>query len=924
MFSYLIILFSFTTLFSQTKQFEFLPGSIYDNSIPKPAEILGYNIGDKPANYFEAVNYLKTLSEKSPLISLYECGQTHQGRKLYYLIATSPKNMAQLESIKSNLLKLSDPRSISESEASAIISSSPSTAMMMYSIHGNESSGTDAALQLTYHLAASKDETVKKLLDELVIIIYPMENPDGRERFISQAETWRGRVKNSDTQSFPHSGVWPSGRTNHYHFDLNRDWFILSQPESRARVKVLLEWHPQLVVDAHEMGSFSSFLFNPPREPINPNLNSRIISWWKVFAEDQAKAFDAFGKDYYTREWLEEWYPGYGSSYPSYHGAVSILYEQARTSGIEVKQREGTVLTFQEAVQNQFISSMANLLTAANNRSKILNDYYNVKKDQISKVRKDGIKYFVFDPSENPARTNKLIEILLFQGIEIFSTEKEFSLDGARNYWNEKIDSRKFVKESYIIPVMQPKQSLINAILEFDTRMDNKFLKWERESLEKGEGTKLYEVSSWSMPLAYGVDAVAAANIPPITLKKISSVNSSEGKLINPSPKYGYLIEFKSDAVYRLLLDLFESGYVIQSAGKPFKIENNSYERGTLLIRINENPKLDEKYLSSLGEKHGIRIIGVNTALSQKGPDLGGDEFTLLYAPRTAMLVDQNISMGNYGAMNYLFDYELGLRVSTINLSGLAYIDLRKYNVLILPSFWGSASSFKDAAGESGIKMLKTWIANGGTLIAVQSSAAALADSSLKISQVRLRRQSLSSLDKFNDALERENRYKNVMIDSISVWEGVKGKEQPNKKETQIKSDVKAMMEKDQNDIKFMPRGAILKTELDEEHWLNFGCGSRLPAMFNNSYVFLSKLPVQTPVRISGYDSIRLSGLLWPEAKERLENSAFSTRESNGRGQIILFANEPNFRSYFYGTARLLLNAVLLGPGYGASQPVEW
>jgi len=426
-------------------------------------------------------------------------------------------------------MKLSDPRITNESEANLIIKNSPASALMMYSIHGNEASGTDAAIKLIYHLAAGTDETTKKLLNDLIIIIYPMENPDGRERFINQVETWRGKVKNSDTQSYPHSGVWPSARTNHYHFDLNRDWFILSQPESRARVKLILEWNPQLVVDAHEMGPFSSFLFNPPREPINPNLKPEIINWWKVFAEDQAKAFDEFGRDYYTREWLEEWYPGYGSSYPSYHGAVSILYEQARTSGMEVKQREGTLLTFKEAIHNQFISSVANLSTTANNRTKLLSDYYNNKKNEISTSRKDGINYFVLDSKVNPARLNKLIEVLIFQGIEVYSTNKEFNLSESNNYWKEKNKSNKISNNAYIIPVKQPKQSLINAILEFDTRMDNKFLKWERESLEKGEGTKLYEVSSWALPLAYGIDAYAAKSIPDIELTKITSVISESG-----------------------------------------------------------------------------------------------------------------------------------------------------------------------------------------------------------------------------------------------------------------------------------------------------------------------------------------------------------------------------------------------------------
>lgn len=919
----IISLISYNSVYLQNK-YEYYTNADYKKEIPSPYEFLGYNIGDKPVNYYETVNYLKLISEKSPLVSISECGKTHQGRKLYYLVVTSEENQKNLDAIKNNLNKLSDPRLLNESEANSIINNSPASALMMYSIHGNEASGTDASILLTYHLSAATDENTKKLLDNLIIVIYPMENPDGRARFINQIETWKGKVKNSDTQSFPHSGVWPSGRTNHYHFDLNRDWFILSQPESRARVKLLLEWNPQLVVDAHEMGPFSSFLFNPPREPINPNINKRIINWWKIFAEDQAKSFDEYGKDYYTREWLEEWYPGYGSSYPSFSGAISILYEQARTSGIEVKQREGTTLTFTEAIQNQFISSISNLLTAANNKTKLLKEYFEIKKEAINTVQKNDINYFLIDAKVNKSRVNKLIETLIFQNIEVYTTDQDIFVNSVKNYWNETLSTYKFSKGSYIIPVQQPKQNLIHAILDFDTRMNNNFLKWERESLEKNEGTKLYEVSSWSMPLAYGIDAFVAKDIPKFSLSKVTSLNSKENKTQLIQPKYGYLIEFNDDAVYKLLVNLFDKGYKIQSAKKPFVIENKSYERGTLLIRINENPQLNHNDLYELANNIGISIIGVNTALSQSGIDLGGDEFTLLTAPKTALIVDQNINMSNYGAINYLLDYEFGLRVSTISLGSIARLDLRKYNVIILPSFWGSSSNFKEVIGKNGFENLKNWVSNGGTLIAMESAAAALADSSMKFSQVKLRRQSISSLDQFKKSYIDEVSAKNILIDSLSIWEGGIQKKQNKEIEKNDKLDLKQLAETDKQNLKFMPQGAIIRVDLNEEHWINFGSGLRIPVIYNNTFSFLSKFPVQTVGRIASKENMRLSGLLWPEAKERLEYASYCTRESNGKGQIILFANEPNFRSYFYGSARLLLNAIFLGPGYGASQVVEW
>jgi hypothetical protein len=615
---------------AQQTKIPFYANGTYDTSIPALLEITGFELGERPTRYHETVSYIKALAEKSPLVNLYEQGETHQGRKLYYLTITSAKNNSNIEKIKTDISKLADPRKLtSGSEANDIIESSPAVAVMMYSIHGNEASGTDASLQLAYQLAAGTDEATKKLLDDLVIVIYPMENPDGRERFNGQMETWNGRAKISDTQSLPHSGVWPSGRTNHYHFDLNRDWFILSQPESISRVKTILEWNPQLVVDAHEMGSFSSFLFNPPREPINPNMDRRIVNAWDLYAADHAKAFDEYGWSYYTREWLEEWYPGYGSSWPSYGGAVAILYEQARTSGLTVKRPDGQELSFRESVHHQFISSLANLKTLADNRMKMLKDFYEINRDALSKSRADGVTSFIIDPADNPTRAKKLAEVLALQGIEVYKNDNKLSING-RSYWDKKSGSHSLSNGAYIIPVNQPRQDLVNAIFEFDTRMNNYFLETERENIEKGKGTRLYEVSSWSMPLAYGVNAFASSEKPYGDKVSVTERKSVKGTLINSGAKYGYVIEYKDDNAIDALLMLFEKELKIQSAEKPFTVDGNSFERGTLLLRNIENPGMAESDLAAIAEKSGVDVIGVNTALAQKGTDLGGSNFTLL------------------------------------------------------------------------------------------------------------------------------------------------------------------------------------------------------------------------------------------------------------------------------------------------------
>jgi hypothetical protein len=369
---------------------------------------------------------------------------------------------------------------------------------------------------------------------------------------------------------------------------------------------------------------------------------------------------------------------------------------------------------------------------------------------------------------------------------------------------------------------------------------------------------------------------------------------------------------------------MFDNNMKVRSANKPFKVEGKLYDRGTLLVRKNENSGLDKSILEKIAHDSGTEIIGVNTALSESGSDLGGDDFPLLTAPKIAMLAGSSISMGNYGALMHLLDNDLKLRVTILNADYFNRYDLRKYNVLIVPSFYGGTPGFKDMLGVNGLKKLNDWITGGGTLIAIGGSAAAIADSSLKMGSVRLRSQVLSQLNSYNEARAKEKQWKSISIDSLSIWEGI-DKAGINKEEKKTgKEDIKKLAELDKENRKFMPQGAIVKLNLDKEHWLNFGQPDTIPALYTSRHVLLSRSPVQTAARLADKTELRLSGLLWLEAKERMSNAAYLTRESKGNGQIILFAEEPNFRSYFEATERLFLNSVLLGPGFGTRQAVEW
>ncbi len=899
----------------------FYPGGSYDQGLVTPEEFLGHSLAEKPSHYDEIRSYFLALAEQSPRMKIVEDGASYEGRPMFYAVIASEENMARLEDIKNGIGKLADPRKTGEDEAESLIDRLPAVAWIMYTIHGNELSGSESSMQCAWQLAAGNDAATRKLRDELVICLYPMENPDGRERFINQVYQWNGPVPHDDYQSMHLHGDWPPTRGNHYLFDLNRDWFILAHPESRARVRALLEWKPQLLVDAHEMGSYDTFLFSPPREPINPHVSSSVKKWLRIFADEQAQAFNAHGWSYYTGEWNESWYPGYTTSYGCNLGAVSILYEQALTGGTQVKRPDGNTLTYREAVHHQFVSSFANLMTAANNRKAMLGDFYAMKKETVETAAKAKVKAYVVDGTKNPSRAARLMNKLAMQGIEIGVAGEPFTLSKARDIWSDSPEKMSFPKGSYVIRLDQPLRPLVESILEFDPHLTTEVLQDERQSLEKGNGSRMYEVSTWSMFLAYDVDAFEAHVMPEVSVSPFRAGDLRSGSVSNPDPAFGYLIEYNDDSAVTALLRLLDKGCKVRSATKPFTLDGKDYDRGTLLLRGNENREITVGDLEAVARETGAVVTGVDTAQSENGPDLGGRTFKLLEKPKVAMIFGPSVNQYSFGSLWYHFEQDLGYRCTLLFENYVSWRDLRKYNVIVLPS-----GSYANIIGKG--ERFKDWIRNGGTLIAVGSASAYLADKDRAFCNVRLRNQSLEDLDDFARDLVREDKAGKTVVDSLTVW-GLTAKDanksaDSKKAEKAAKLSKEELAELDRMQRLFRPYGAFVNAALDEEYWLSFGIGNRMSVLLGSSYAFLAKSPVKTVARLTDSPTIRLSGLLWPEARERWSRAAYVMRESMGRGQVILFADEPFFRSYFYGSARLFDNAFILGPGIGASQAVEW
>ena len=906
----------------------FWPDGTYRADVKSPSDFLGYRLGSKPAPNADILRYFEYL-DTFPTAELHACGESYEGRRLVYLVVASEANAGRLEEIRGNCQKLADPRTLGGANAKQLIDATPAVAWMGYGIHGDELSGCDAALELAYQMVAGTDTATKQILDHCVVLIDPSQNPDGRTRWVTQLQSWNGVITSHDIQSMSHTGMWPYGRTNHYLFDLNRDWFAQVHPETRGKTKAIMEWMPHYLLDCHEMGPLDQYLLSPPREPFNPHMTRYIHKWWERVAKTHGAAFDKFGWSYYTREWNEEMYPGYGSSYGIYLGAIGMLFEQAGVDGSVVKRPDGTVMTYRETVHHQFIGSMANLAAVAEGRKELLTDYYEEKQANV----RSKANTFVFVAGPNRTRLDRLVEKLQNQRIEVQRTTKATTLSRARSWDGSEARNVKVPAGSAIVRTNQPLKPLIDAILEFDIRIPTSFLKTEKKEILARGDSRLYDATGWSMPLAYGLDAYRVTGTPGVASENYV-ITERKGSLTNENAHVGFAFEGSDDRAFELLARLFENRINVWCARQPFRADGHEFARGSFLIRRAGNSSLDVARLRALAEAAGVDLIGVSEGLGRGTfADLGGNEFVLLKEPRIAIVAGSRVSGYSFGTIWHLLDSRLRVRTSPLDVVQVADADLSKYNVIVLPDAGGGAAGYKGALGEGGIENLRTFAKGGGTLIGEGAGAALLADTSVAISPARSRSQVLKDLSRYTRSVSASRTAFSPEVDSLSLWEsrtpakkdGKAAKKDDNAatEDDEKKPDMDELKREDEMGRKLYPHGAIVAVDVNTEHWLGYGCAKTVPALLNTPLALVTE-SVDVPARLAPANRLRLSGLMWEEARARWGETVYAVRDGVGEGQAILFAALPNYRGYYHGAERMLLNALFLGPGFGTEARVDW
>ena len=841
-----------------------------------------------------------------------------------------------MEEIKKDVAKLSNPLETSDREAKKIIESLPAIAWMAYSIHGNETSGADAALGVIYHLIASEDQEIIQLLDDMIIIVDPLMNPDGRARFAKNLEQYRGVAPNYDDQSLIHTGDWPYGRTNHYYFDLNRDWVYLTQPETQGRVALINTWRPQILVDAHEMGSQDTFMTGPAREPINKNVDYDLIKWGNVFAKDQGNEFDKRNWRFYTGEWHEDLYPGY-SFYVAFRGTLGILYEQSRMAEDGVRRPEGTIQSYKESVHHQFVSTMINLDTLKNNSKSMYEDYWDGRKYNVSSNSKYSNRSYVVLANDNNGRINALAEKLKAQDIEIYKNNKPINVSNALKQNGVTVNEYTIPTGSMIIPNNQPEAPLVSAILEFDAEIDDEVLIEEKQKRIKNGSSIMYDTTAFNFTMMFGLPAIT---VPQDLKDNLTNWTPSPESLEINQDAVIWAVDGKDDRSVAFAARLLEQNVQVRIIDKNSTLSGHDLSRGSVAVIAMDNPSYNNlhKTIKTVATDLDISVVSIESGFGPKElPDWGGRHFRLLKKPQIAILSHSGFSSYDVGVSWWSLDHHLGIRHSQLNSSLTGYGDLRRYNTIILPSGNPDLSDYAK-------NTLMDWVKQGGTLIANNRSTRTIISSD-----------GMGSVKSLNTTFDKSKSYNiDLMREIYSLEDNIDISDaNDNKVDTEITypwetSDVtytKEQLEmRDKWQSTLMPSGAIVSARADSENWLTFGAEDVVPVLYGNYPILMTGGNSTAALRIgelipnkdsktktinwsqipSGYDlNVRMSGLVWPEASQRIANSAYLTREKIGKGQIILFSGEPNFRGSARGTNRLWLNAVIYGSGLGTNPLVN-
>ena len=852
------------------ERFSFDPDLAYDSSIPAPEDALGYEMGTQFTLHADAVDYLRTLADASDRVRMGTYGETYEDRTLPYLVVTSAQNQGRLDQLKRNSRRLSDPASLSASARDRLLQNQPVFVSYSYNIHGNEPASTEAALQVAYRLAAARDDRTRALLQDAVVIMYPTVNPDGRDRYVYWARSMQRAQVATEPADIVHDEPWPQGRTNHYWFDLNRDWVWNVHPEMEGLTGVYQEFMPQVHADYHEQGYNDHYFTMPGTTPRNPILPDRYVAWADTFGRANIEAFDQNQVAYFTREAFDFFYPSYGSSYPSVMGGIGMLTEQAGIgAGRAVENNDGYTLTFRQRVHDHYATSLATIEASVQNRRALLEYDLNAHSQASNTIETAA---YVFPDDRGTGYLYDVLDMLRHHGVEVARTTEATRLDNALDYRTGERADRRVEAGAYVVPTDQPRHLFVNTLLQRQVAFQD---------------SVMYDMSTWSAPLAYNLEAYSTEQDVDVATETLQDDPVPPAGVVNPDARYAYVIDWNQRHAPRALAKLWDLGYRVRSARKPFDTGTRAFSRGTLIVLRGRNPDKQDPAadMERVARETGVRIHGLDTGRMEEGIDLASRNSRVVDQPKTALLVDQPFSTYTSGQIWYLFDQETRLPVTRIRSSSLEgtgtgegrYVrygkaDINDYDVLILPGA-GRLEAVFDSTQQAA---LKDWVRRGGTLVATEESATFFTEETSGFTDV----------EAVEDTTEATGPYTPFTARGDSAG------------------------------LDYIP-GAALDGRLDATHPLAFGIGDRVSPLKYGTEALAPSADLQT----AGYyadeapGDLLVSGYASQENLRRLAGNAFAATLPMGEGEVVFLVDNTQYRMFWIGPARMMQNAVMLVPG---------
>lgn len=833
-----LLLFSITAGAQQLSYY--LPAGVtYSSAVPTPQQVIGHEVGEWHVTHDRLVSYMKAVDAASDRVTLTVTGYTHEGRPQLALFITSPGNHEQLENIRQQHLQLSNP----DQSGNLSITEMPAVVWIGCSVHGNEPSGANMSMLLVYYLAAAQGPQIDELLSHTVIKLDPSFNPDGLNRFANWVNMNKSATQVTDPNHREYNEPWPGGRTNHYFFDLNRDWLPAQQPESQNRVKIFHDWRPNILTDHHEMGSNATFFFQPGvPSRVNPNTPKKNQQLTAAIGNYHAKFLDSIGSMYFTKEGYDDFYYGKGSTFPDIHGSIGILFEQASSRG-HAQQTENGLLTFPFTIRNQFTTALSTLEAARNLRKDLLEYqrefYRNVKQEAAA----FPVKAYVFGDAFDQSRNAIFLQMLKRHRIEVYENKQSFEAEGKQFKTGS----------SWMVPTNQSQFKLIKTIFEKTfTYQDSLF----------------YDITTWTFPLAFGLPYVELKTAP-VLGAAVNDVVFPSGSINGKSSNYAYAFEWDDLYAPKLLYALQSRGLLTKVASQKFEAitsaGNKQFSYGSIVIPVRIQSKLPEevqKIIETAVVSTGVTVYALNSGLSVSGIDLGSGSLLTTRTPKILLLGGNGTSSNDAGEIWHMLDQRMRIPATIVEIERFNGTNINGYNVIIMPE--GGYNTFDKQAQEK----LKAWISNGGTVLAFENAGKFL---------------STAGITKTIYRSDESKTDSTVVLPYYLKSDEIRAKEMA---------------------------GSIFEATIDATHPLCYGYHTKTVSIFKANTLFMDQNnnPYDSPVLLT--DSPLQSGYLFREYKDKLKGSAIVNMENVGRGKVITYSDNMNFRAFWLGTSKLFLNAL--------------